>query len=154
MELLDRERRARAEAEAANQSKDEFLAMLSHELRNPLAAICNASQVLVDLNRQHAFGGRAVEIISRQTKHLTRLVDDLLDVGRVTARKIVLSQQRVNLADAVERSLAVCVDVGRLQAHRTEVELAPTWVNGDPDRLSQIIDNLLTNAIKYTPAGG
>ncbi len=154
IELLDRERRARAEAEAANQSKDEFLAMLSHELRNPLAAICNASQVLVDLNKQHAFGGRAVEIISRQTKHLTRLVDDLLDVGRVTARKIVLSQQRVNLADAVERSLAVCVDVGRLQAHRTEVELAATWVNGDPDRLSQIIDNLLTNAIKYTPAGG
>ncbi len=154
VELLDRERRARAEAEAANQAKDEFLAMLSHELRNPLAAICNASQVLVDLNEQHAFGGRSVEIISRQTKHLTRLVDDLLDVGRVTARKIVLSEQRVNLADAVQRSLAMFVDVGRLQHHRTEVELASTWVNGDPDRLSQVIDNLLTNAIKYTPAGG
>ncbi len=95
-----------------------------------------------------------MEIISRQTKHLTRLVDDLLDVGRVAARKIVLSQQRVNLADAVQRSLAVCVDVGRLKDHRTEIDLAPTWVNGDPDRLSQIIDNLLTNAIKYTPAGG
>ena len=153
LELLDRERTARAEAEAANRSKDEFLAMLSHELRNPLAAISNASQVLVNLNAP-VFGSRAVEIISRQTKHLTRLVDDLLDVGRVTARKIVLSQQRVNLADAVQRSLAICVDVGRLKDHRIEIELAPTWVNGDPDRLSQIIDNLLTNAIKYTPAGG
>ena len=152
-ELLGRERAARAEAEAANRSKDEFLAMLSHELRNPLAAISNASQVLVSLDAA-GYGSRAVEIISRQTKHLTRLVDDLLDVGRVTARKIVLSQQRVNLADTVQRSLAVCVDVGRLKDHRTEIDLAPTWVNGDPDRLSQIIDNLLTNAIKYTPAGG
>lgn len=152
-ELLASERAARAEAEAANRSKDEFLAMLSHELRNPLAAISNASQVLVNLNAP-GYGSRAVEIISRQTKHLTRLVDDLLDVGRVTARKIILSQQRVNLADVVQRSLAICVDVGRLRNHRTEIDLAPTWVNGDPDRLSQIIDNLLTNAIKYTPAGG
>ncbi|HWL73896.1 MAG TPA: MASE1 domain-containing protein, partial [Burkholderiaceae bacterium] len=152
-ELLGRESAARAEAEAANRSKDEFLAMLSHELRNPLAAISNASQVLENLNAP-GYGSRAVEIISRQTKHLTRLVDDLLDVGRVTARKIILSQQRVNLADAVQRSLAVCVDIGRLRDHRTEIDLAPTWVNGDPDRLSQIIDNLLTNAIKYTPAGG
>ena len=152
--LLERERAARTDAEAANHAKDEFLAMLSHELRNPLAAIGNASQVLVDLERQHAFGGRAVEIISRQTKHLSRLVDDLLDVGRVTAGKIVLTRQRVNLADAVEKSLSVCLVVGRLQGHETEVELAPVWVNGDADRLSQIIDNLLTNAIKYTPVGG
>lgn len=154
LELLDRERAARAEAEAANRSKDEFLAMLSHELRNPLAAICNASQVLANLNAQSGFGGRSVEIIGRQAKHLTRLVDDLLDVGRVTARKIVLAEQRVNLADAVQRSVSMFVDVGRLKEHRTEVDLASTWVNGDPDRLSQIIDNLLTNAIKYTPAGG
>ena len=116
--------------------------------------VCNAGQVLVDLDKQHAFGGRAVEIISRQTKHLTRLVDDLLDVGRVTGKKIVLIPQRVNLAEAVQKSLAVCADVGRLQDHRTEVELASAWVNADPDRLSQVIDNLLTNAIKYTPASG
>ena len=113
MELLDRERRARAQAEAASQAKDEFLAMLSHELRNPLAAICNAGRVLVELDKQHAFGSRAVEIISRQTKHLSRLVDDLLDVGRVTAKKVVLTQQRVNLAEAVQKSLPVCADVGR-----------------------------------------
>ncbi len=152
--LLERERAARADAEAANHAKDEFLAMLSHELRNPLAAIGNATQVLVDLERQHAFGGRAVEIIHRQTKHLSRLVDDLLDVGRVTAGKIVLTRLRVNLADVVEKSLAVYLVAGRLQDYRTEVELAPVWVNGDADRLSQIIDNLLTNSIKYTPAGG
>ena len=152
--LLERERAARADAEAANHAKDEFLAMLSHELRNPLAAIGNASQVLVDLERQHAFGGRAVEIIHRQTKHLSRLVDDLLDVGRVTAGKIALTRERVNLADVVEKSLAVYLVAGRLQDYRTEVELAPVWVNGDADRLSQIIDNLLTNSIKYTPVGG
>jgi signal transduction histidine kinase/CheY-like chemotaxis protein len=152
--LLDRERAARTEAEGANHAKDEFLAMLSHELRNPLAAIGNATQALVDLEGQHAFAGRAVEIIKRQTRHLTRLVDDLLDVGRVTAGKVVLTRERVNLADAVERSLAACADAGRLQDHRTDVELAPVWVNADPDRLSQVIDNLLTNAIKYTPARG
>ena len=152
--LLDRERAARAEAEAANHAKDEFLAMLSHELRNPLAAIGNATQALVEFEGQHSFAGRAVEIIKRQTRHLTRLVDDLLDVGRVTAGKVVLTRERVNLADAVERSLAACADAGRLQDHRTDVELAPVWVNADPDRLSQVIDNLLTNAIKYTPARG
>ncbi len=152
--LLDRERAARAEAETANHAKDEFLAMLSHELRNPLAAIGNATQALVEFEGQHSFAGRAVEIIKRQTRHLTRLVDDLLDVGRVTAGKVVLTRERVNLADAVERSLAACADAGRLQDHRTDVELAPVWVNADPDRLSQVIDNLLTNAIKYTPARG
>ena len=152
--LLDRERGARAEAEAANHAKDEFLAMLSHELRNPLAAIGNAAQVLVGSAQQHAFADRAVEIIGRQTKHLSRLIDDLLDVARVTAGKIVLTRERVNLADAVQRSVTVIVGDGRLQDHKTDVELEPVWVNADAARLSQVVDNLLINAIKYTPARG
>lgn len=152
--LLDRERAARSEAEAANHAKDEFLAMLSHELRNPLAAIGNAAQVLVGFEKQHAFADRAVEIIGRQTRHLSRLIDDLLDVARVTAGKIVLTRERVNLADAVQRSVAVFVGDGQLQDHRTDVELEPVWVNADPARLSQVVDNLLINAIKYTPARG
>jgi signal transduction histidine kinase len=152
--LLERERAARSSAEAANHAKDEFLAMLSHELRNPLAAISHASQTLVDLESQHVFAGRAVEIISRQTKHLSQLVDDLLDVGRVTAGKIVLKRQDLNLADAVAQSLEVFLVAGRLPDHEAVVELAPVWVNADPYRLSQVIENLLDNAIKYTPPGG
>jgi signal transduction histidine kinase/CheY-like chemotaxis protein len=151
--LLDRERAARAEAEAANHAKDEFLAMLSHELRNPLAAIGNAAQVLVGFEKDE-FAYRAVEIIERQTRHLSRLIDDLLDVARVMAGKIVLTRERVNLADAVERSVAVIVGTGQLQGHQTEVELEPVWVNADPARLSQVVENLLINAIKYTPARG
>jgi CheY-like chemotaxis protein len=151
--LLDRERAARAEAEAANHAKDEFLAMLSHELRNPLAAIGNAAQVLVGFEKD-AFGCRAVEIIERQTRHLSRLIDDLLDVARVMAGKIVLTRERVNLADTVQKSLAVIVGTGQLQDHQTDVELEPVWVHADPARLSQVVENLLTNAIKYTPARG
>ena len=151
--LLDRERAARAEAEAANHTKDEFLAMLSHELRNPLAAIGNAAQVLVGFEKD-AFASRAVEIIERQTKHLSRLIDDLLDVARVMAGKIVLTRERMNLADAVQRSLAVIVGAGQLQNHQTDLVLEPVWVNADPARLSQVIENLIINAIKYTPARG
>jgi len=151
--LLDRERAARAEAEAANHAKDEFLAMLSHELRNPLAAIGNAAQVLVGFAKDE-FACRAVEIIERQTRHLSRLIDDLLDVARVMAGKIVLTRERINLADAVQRSVAVIVGTGQLQDHQTSVELDPVWVNADSARLSQVIENLLINAIKYTPARG
>ena len=151
--LLDRERAARAEAEAANHAKDEFLAMLSHELRNPLAAIGNAAQVLVGFEKDE-FACRAVEIIERQTRHLSRLIDDLLDVARVMAGKIVLTRERVNLADTVQKSLAVIVGTGQLQDHQTDVELEPVWVHADPARLSQVVENLLTNAIKYTPARG
>ena len=89
--LLGRERAARAEAEAANHAKDEFLAMLSHELRNPLAAIGNAVHLLVGFEQPHAFASRAIEIVDRQTKHLSRLIDDLLDVARVSTGKIVLT---------------------------------------------------------------
>ncbi|HTN49863.1 MAG TPA: MASE1 domain-containing protein [Burkholderiaceae bacterium] len=151
--LLQGEQAARAEAEAANQAKDEFFAMLSHELRNPLAAIANAGQVL-HAGPELAFARRAVDIINRQARHLARLVDDLLDVARVGSGKILLARERINLADAVRGSLAMLTSSGRLDQHRIEVVLNPVWVNADPSRLMQIIDNLLMNALRYTPAGG
>ena len=152
--LLAGERAARAEAEAANRAKDDFLAMLSHELRNPLAAISNAAQVLVGTEQPHAFAARAIEIVERQAKHLSRLIDDLLDVARVSNGKILLTRERHNFADTVQKSLAVLRDAGQLQEHQIEMQLEDVWVNADPARLSQVVENLLINAVKYTPPRG
>jgi signal transduction histidine kinase/CheY-like chemotaxis protein len=152
--LLERERSARAEAEAANRAKDEFMAMLSHELRNPLAAIYNAGQLLQVLETPDGFGARSVDIINRQARHLSRLIEDLLDVARVTSGKFVLSREKVNLADIVQRSLDILRSNGRLDQHDLAVETEPVWVDADPARLSQIVDNLLVNALKFTPPGG
>jgi signal transduction histidine kinase len=151
--LLERERAARAEAEAANLARDEFMAMLSHELRNPLAAIANATEVLRE-SPPGEVAHRSVDIIRRQTRHLSRLIDDLLDVARVTRGKFMLVREPINLAELVQRSLAVLRSGGRLDQHRLRTELTPVWVNGDSARLSQIVDNLLVNAIKYTLPGG
>ena len=152
--LLERERAARAEAEWANHAKDEFLAMLSHELRNPLAAIGNAAQVLSAPGTPQGYAERAVDIINRQTRHLSRLIDDLLDIARVSSGKILLAREKLNLADIVEGCLTLLRSGGRLDQHRVDVNITPAWVLGDPARLTQVVDNLLTNAIKYTPPGG
>lgn len=150
--LLEAEQRARTEAESANQAKDEFLAMLGHELRNPLAAISNASQLLDVGNGQHA--ERAQAVIKRQTVHLARLVDDLLDAGRVATGKIVIAREALNLADVVQRTLATLAAAARTTHHAVTVDLEPCWVAGDETRLEQVAMNLLTNAVRYTPAGG
>ena len=152
--LLRLEQAARAEAEAANRAKDDFIAMLSHELRNPLGAISNAAEVLRIADSNPSFSGRAIEIIGRQAKHLSRLIDDLLDVARVASGKIMLVAEKVDLSEIVERCLATLRNSGRLERHRITIETTPAWVNGDAVRLSQIVDNLLQNAIKYTPADG
>jgi signal transduction histidine kinase/CheY-like chemotaxis protein len=152
--LLEREQSARADAEAASLARDEFMAMLSHELRNPLGAISNAAQVLRAPNVEPAFAERAVDIIHRQSKHLTRLIEDLLDVARITRGKIVLQRERVNLAETAARCVALLRSVDRLQQHDVIVDVAEAWVDADPARLTQIVDNLLSNALKYTPAGG
>jgi PAS domain S-box-containing protein len=146
--LFGRQETARAEAEAANRAKDEFLAMLGHELRNPLGAIGNAVHVLALAEARGGDTGRPREIIQRQVGHLARLVDDLLDVSRVVAGKVVLRLQPVDLADAARRAAAM--HGGR---HVLSVEASPAWVAADPTRLEQIITNLLANAVKYTPAG-
>jgi signal transduction histidine kinase/ActR/RegA family two-component response regulator len=149
------ERRARAEAEAASGAKDEFLAMLSHELRNPLQAISSSIWLM---DRPAPAGGesrgRALEILRRQTEHLTRLVNDLLDVARLSAGKIAIQPQAVNLADAIRRNVNALEVAGRLEDHTVEVEAESLWLRVDPARLDQMLANLVANALKYTPQGG
>jgi CheY-like chemotaxis protein len=151
--LLEREQQARADAERASHAKDEFLAMLGHELRNPLAAISNALQVLSSPAAPPDTAHRALDIVGRQTKHLTRLIDDLLDVARISSGKMLLARERFDLAEVVRSCVALLQAAGRTNRHEIALELAPAWVSGDTARLAQVVDNLLTNAIKYSPEG-
>jgi two-component sensor histidine kinase len=141
------------EAEAANRAKDEFPAMLGHELRNPLGTITNAVAVLERLTTDASMR-HLTAIISRQTSHLTRLVDDLLDVARVTSGKIALDAQPVELHALAGRCLETLVHAGRTQEHRVALQGEPVHVVGDAARLEQIVNNLVDNALKYTPPGG
>ncbi|MFL6709872.1 MAG: ATP-binding protein [Massilia sp.] len=151
--LFASEHEARTMAERQNRAKDEFLAMLGHELRNPLAAIVNAAYVLGAKDMAPATAARAGEIIVRQSGHLTRLVDDLLDVGRVHSGKILLARQPLRL-DEMVAAYAASVASARGAGHHIETQLAPAWIDADPTRIEQIIANLVDNAIKYTPVGG
>jgi signal transduction histidine kinase/CheY-like chemotaxis protein len=140
----------------ADRRKDEFLAMLGHELRNPLAAIRNALWLLDETGSGSEIETRQRNVIDRQTHHLVRMVDDLLDVSRVTRGKISLQHQTVNLGDLVRRCLLE-LGMGRIaEAHELTLELRTeaVCVEGDPVRLEQVVCNLLHNAIKYTPRGG
>jgi PAS domain S-box-containing protein len=141
------------EAEAANRAKDEFLAMLGHELRNPLGTITNAVAVLERLPTHDSVRHLAA-IIGRQTNHLTRLVDDLLDVARVTSGKIDLRTQPVDLRELAGRCLDALTHAGRTREHDVVLEGDPVQVHGDAARLEQVINNLVDNALKYTPTGG
>jgi signal transduction histidine kinase/ActR/RegA family two-component response regulator len=153
-ELLQREQRARGAAEAASRAKDEFLAMLGHELRNPLGAIANASQLLDHPRSDAEITKRAREVIARQVEHLGRLTDDLLDAGRAILGKIVLERHDFDLADVVGRALDTLQAGGRLAAHKLERSFRPAWVHADPTRIEQIVANLVGNAVKFTLAGG
>jgi PAS domain S-box-containing protein len=153
-EILARAHAARDEAESANRAKDEFLAMLGHELRNPLGAISNAVYVLELVGAQTAPAVQARQVIGRGLEQLTRMVDDLLDVARVTRGKVVLDRRPVNLADIVTQSLSALSASGRTARHQITVDVEPAWVDADPGRVQQIVTNLLVNAIKYTPADG
>jgi two-component system CheB/CheR fusion protein len=140
--------------QAASRAKDEFLAMLAHELRNPLAAITSSIAILDRIGAQDDMAVRSRAIIRRQTDHLTRMMEDLLDVARVTMGKIVLALQPLDLGAAVERGVGLLTSAGRLEHHRVEVRTEPVWIAGDPVRIEQVILNLVGNAAKYTPAGG
>jgi signal transduction histidine kinase/DNA-binding response OmpR family regulator len=143
-----------AKAEAANRAKDEFLAVLGHELRNPLAPILTALQIM--RLRDRDIGAKERAIIERQAQHLVRLVDDLLDVSRITRGKIELKTERVELADVVARAIEMTSPVLEQRQHRLGVHVPARGfaVDGDPDRLAQVVANLLANAAKYTERGG
>jgi signal transduction histidine kinase len=149
-DLLRREREARGAAENANRAKDEFLAMLGHELRNPLGAISNAARLLEHPRTDAESAQRAREIISRQSDHLARLTDDLLDAGRAVMGKISLQRRPLDLAALVSRALSTLRAAGRTANHRLVQDLHQVWVDGDPIRIEQILSNLVINAAKYT----
>src|SRR5690606_166086 len=151
--LLEEAERARLEAEAASRAKDEFMAILGHELRNPLAPILTALQVMS--MRGHTGSERERDVIERQVAHLVRLVDDLLDVSRITRGKLGLKKQRIHLADAIARAAEMVSPLFEERHHTVEIETArDLWVLGDPARLAQVFCNLLTNAAKYTEPRG
>ena len=151
---LETEREARAAAEAANQAKDEFLAMLGHELRNPLAAIANATSIARGPARTPEQLDFATGVIERQSRHLQRLIDDLLDVGRVMTGKILLERAPVDLAASARHVVGTLQSTRGLAARRVEVEAAQVWVEGDQTRLEQIVTNLVANAARYTRPDG
>jgi PAS domain S-box-containing protein len=153
-ELTELEQKARLEAEASNRAKDEFLAMLGHELRNPLSAIGSAVEVLNRVDGSAEVAVAARNIIARQTRHLAHLMDDLLDVTRVIRGKIMLTRQKVNLASLVQRAIATLEVTGSSDRHHMELDLREVWIDADATRIEQIVSNLLTNAFKYTPDGG
>jgi len=151
---LVREMEERRAAEAKSSAKDEFLAMLGHELRNPLSAISSASSLLGMPGAGAESVGRARLIIQRQTQHLSRIVDDLLDLSRAMSGKILLSRKRIDISTLVAACLDTFRATGRTAGYTIGADLQPGWVDGDSTRLEQITTNLIDNALKYTPAGG
>jgi signal transduction histidine kinase len=147
---------AEQELRMADRRKDEFLAMLGHELRNPLAPMSNALSLLSLPQADSEVRERSMQILKRQQQHLSRLIDDLLDVSRMSTGKLLL---RTETVDAVA-VLRECIDLARPAVAEKGVtlegvgEAAPLWVDGDATRLSQVFSNLLSNACRYTPRGG
>jgi PAS domain S-box-containing protein len=137
----------------ASRAKDEFLAMLGHELRNPLAPILTALD-LMKLRGSDVFE-RERAIVERQVKHVVRLVDDLLDISRITSGKVELAKEPVELADTVAKALELAGPLIEERQHSVTVAVPEGLVvQGDPIRLAQVVSNLLTNAAKYTPVAG
>ena len=155
---LQREGREQADerdaAQAENRAKDDFLAMLGHELRNPLAAIASATEILELLGEKDDASALPRTVIARQVRHLRRLVDDLLEAASVRAGMVRLNRRPLSLAEAIAHALDVLRRAGLAGRHRIEVDAGAVGVDADPTRLEQIILNLLTNALKYTPASG
>jgi two-component system CheB/CheR fusion protein len=152
---ITRRRRAERQVQRAIEQRDHFLAMLSHELRNPLMGLLTAAHIFENPDSPAAAKERAVAVISRQSQQMARLLDDLLDVSRMRRDRIEMSKELIDLRLVAEAAM----DTIRPQAERADVELDvdiddhPIWVFGDKARLQQLVCNLLSNAVKYTPAG-
>lgn len=143
-----------AQANRSSQAKDEFLAMLGHELRNPLAAISNAIYLLNKSEPRAPSWQLAKDIIGRQSAHLSTLVDDLLDVGRAVNGKLALDLRALDLDQAVQAAIRSLQAAGRAEKHRLVYRGVPLWVRADRTRIEQVVTNLLTNALNNTPEGG
>ncbi len=148
--------RLHEEVRLADQQKNEFLSMLAHELRNPLAPIRNAVSVMQVRSPDQPELRWARDVIDRQVEHMVRLVDDLLDISRVTRGKIRLQLEPVEMGGVLTQALEVSRPMIQARQHHLELTVpeAPVWVRGDSARLAQVITNLLQNAAKYTPEGG
>jgi PAS domain S-box-containing protein len=147
---------ARTALEIADRQKDEFLAMLAHELRNPLAPLRNASELLASIARKEPQTQFGVEVIKRQVTQLTRLVDDLLDVSRITQGRIELTREPVELAVVIAQAVETVEPLMRDKRHQVSILAGqqPLYVSGDNARLVQCVSNILTNAAKFTDGDG
>ena len=156
MRLLSREQAARRDAEMANRAKDQFLATVSHELRTPLNAISGWIQILLKKDVDRQFLAHALEVVDRNVKTQTKIIEDILDVSRIITGKLSLSVTKVNLVGVVEAALDAVLLAAEAKGIRLERALDPDAgpVSGDPVRLQQVVWNLVSNAIKFTPKGG
>lgn len=154
--LEDELRRRTRELEEADRQKDQFLAAVAHELRSPLAVLTNVAQLLNAPEAGGAAKQRALDALTRQTTHMARLVEDLLDLSRVRRGKVTLRREAVDLGTVLSTAVEMSRSLVESRKHGLEVApfASPLWVSGDPIRLVQVVSNLLTNAAKYTPEGG
>jgi signal transduction histidine kinase/ActR/RegA family two-component response regulator len=155
VEMAER-RKAEGALRAAAQTKDEFLATLAHELRNPLAPITNAVEILRRAGLENPIHQRALQIMSRQVHQMVRLIDDLLDVSRITTGKVLLDMGRVDIVSVLHSAVEISSPGIEARGHELLLELpaGPVFVEGDATRLAQVFANLLNNASKYTDEGG
>ena len=155
-EALNATREREAAMRASDRRKDEFIAMLSHELRNPLAPLRNGVEILRIEHAQGADPKATIDMMDRQLGHVVRLVDDLLEMSRINQGTLELRRERVTLASVVSAAVETSQPIIREAGHRLEVAApeVPVWLDGDPVRLGQVVSNLLNNAARYTERGG
>ena len=153
-QLLSQEQSARQQAEGANRAKDEFLSNLSHELRNPLNAMLGWSQILRTRQLDEAATKRALEIIERSAKAQSQLIEDMLDISRITSGKLHLNTRLLDLVLVVDGAISSIQLAAEAKSIQVVSQLSAATVAGDVDRLQQVLWNLFSNAVKFTPEGG